>query len=293
MDKPQRNVRLSIDPPKGDKQPPGFDTVLSILKAERETFPRVQPESQPIARWCSSQTELLWDIMAGQSELVPLDELEAIRLAVPSPPMSQDHSSNLATAVPFLDPSVVEQTIVTMEEAHTSSQNATPALIHIPAEFWEALHAVTRPAPSQVLEALTCSASFNLARDTSESAGSSPMDISPPSPGRLSAPVSPPLVCGDNPSAPVELSSDESSVVQLLEAPMPRGAGEDASGRSRASHDPPLAIIEASSQTPTPSGESDSMGTSGQDAKHVISISSDHSSFHSLDQVSIPDMGPA
>jgi hypothetical protein len=139
MDRPQHNTRLSIDPPEGDEQPPGFDTVLSILKAERETFPRVQPDSQPIARWRSSQTELLWDIMAGRSELVPLDELEAIRLAVPSPPMSQDHSTNLSTAVPLLDPTIVESTIVAMEEARATSQNATPALIHIPADFWAAL----------------------------------------------------------------------------------------------------------------------------------------------------------
>jgi hypothetical protein len=56
MDKPHRNMRLSVDPLEGDSQPPSFKTVLNILKAERAAFPRVQPNSQPIAHWQSSQS---------------------------------------------------------------------------------------------------------------------------------------------------------------------------------------------------------------------------------------------
>jgi hypothetical protein len=253
MDKPHRNTRLSIDPPGGDEQPPGFETVLSILKAERETFPRVQPDSQPIARWRSSQSELLWDIMAGRSELVPPDELEAIRIAVPSPPMSQDHTSNLAEAVPLLDPSVIEQTIVAMEEARSSSQEATPALLNIPAAFWDALRVATRPPPSWVPEILTRSASFNLARDTPGSAGSSPMDISPPSPGRI--PIHPPSPSdGDHPLAPIVLSSDDSVAPQESVAPLQRSAGEADTRESRALHTPSEITSELSSRTNTPSG---------------------------------------
>jgi hypothetical protein len=119
------------------------------------------------------------------------------------------------------------------------------------------------------------------------------MDISPPSPGRFSAPASPPPAGGDRTSAPIELSSDNSPIVQLLGPSVPHEEGEAAAREGRGTHDPSPAITEASSQTPIPSGESDSTGTSGRDAKHAISISSDHSSFHSSDRVSIPDMGPA
>jgi hypothetical protein len=292
MDKPHHNTRLSIDPPEGDEQPPSFDTVLNILKAERDTFPRVQPDSQPIARWQSSQSELLWDVMAGRSELIPQDEFDAIRLAVPSPSMSQDHVTNLMAAVPLLDPPVVEETILAMEGARAASQGASPALAHVPQAFWEALHAVVCSLPSRVPEALTRSASFNKAQNPTTSGGSSPMDISPPSPGWLTAPVSPTLADGDHPSAPIELSSDKSSVVQMLEPSLPHAGGEANTGGARTLHDS-SPLLGISSQTPILSGESDSTGTSGRNAEHAISISSNHSSFHSSDRVSVPDMGSA
>jgi hypothetical protein len=193
MDKPHRNTRLSIDPPLGDEQPPGFDTVLDILKAERDAFPRVQPNSQPIARWQSSQTKLLWDIMAGRSEHIPQDELNTICQAIPSPPMSQEHVTNLTAAVPLLDCEVVTTSIVTIRNALAASQGASLALIHVPQEFWNALRDVVRSPASCLPEALSCSVSFSQAWDPLPSCGSLPMEISPPSPGQLAAPVPLPL----------------------------------------------------------------------------------------------------
>jgi hypothetical protein len=290
MDKPHRNTRLSIDPPSGDEQPPGFNTVLDILKAERDAFPRVQPDSQPITRWQSSQTELLWDIMAGRSELIPDDELEAIRKAVPSPPMSQEHSNNLATAVPLLDQATIHQTISTMEGAQLASQGGLPALASVPLEFWEALRKVARPPPaSRLPEALTRSTSFSQARDPAASGGSSPMDISSPSSRLPTIPLSP----GAHPDAPIVLSSDESTVPQIF---LPGASGNRRGSdtppvHEHASPNPPSGI---SSPIPHVSGESESSDfSSGQDAAHPISLSSDHSSFHSSNRVSIPDMGSA
>jgi hypothetical protein len=132
MDKPHHNTRLSIEPPLGDEQPPGFDMVLNILKAERDAFPRVQPDSQPIAQWQSSQSELLWDIMARKSVLVDQEEFEAIRQAVPSPSMSQEHVANLTAAVPLLDHVMITNSITAMEAALSASQGALPALVNIP-----------------------------------------------------------------------------------------------------------------------------------------------------------------
>jgi hypothetical protein len=132
-----------------------------LLKAERDAFPRVQPDSQPIAHWQSSQTELLWDIMAGRSELIPDDEFEAIRRAVPSPSMSQEHSDNLAAALPLLEPTVIVNAITAMEEASAASQGASPALVSIPGELWEALRVVVKSPASKLPDALTRSTSFS------------------------------------------------------------------------------------------------------------------------------------
>jgi hypothetical protein len=268
--------------------------VLNILKAKRDAFPRVQPDSQPIARWQSSQAELLWDIMAGRSELVPVDEFEALRRAVPSPSMSQEHIDNLTAAVPLLNPEVITQSIAAMEAAEAASQGSSPALLHVLAELWEAIRVVVRSPASRLPEALSRSVSFSRAREPTPSGGSSPMDISPPSQGHLDAPISPPLLPGDAPEAPIILSSDESVVEQVVASPSShKNTGERHDADTQAVH-AHTALSDNSSLMPRASGESSlSDYSSGQDAVHPILLSSGHSSFHSSDHISVPDMGSA
>jgi hypothetical protein len=157
----------------------------------------------------------------------------------------------------------VEDTIVAMEVAQAASQGASPALVHIPQGFWDALRAVTCSAPSKVPESLTHSASFTMAREGSKSGGSSPMDISPPSLGWFTTPDSPILPGGEHPLDPIVLSSDKSSVAQMLESTVPHGEGVVNMGGAHVTHAPPTPHSDNSSPTPTPSGESYSMGTSG------------------------------
>jgi hypothetical protein len=240
--------------------------------------------------------------MAGKSELIPADKLEAIRRAVPSPPMSQEHSTNLAAAVPLLDLEIITQAISTMEEASAASQGASPALVHIPRELWNALREVVKSPASKLPKALAHSSSFSQARDPTPSCGSSPMEMSPPSLGQLAAPVPLPPSFGDHPEAPIVLSSDESSAEQMPQGPPPGAPATGSQGGTRGRHGPlaPLGhdstspLSGTSSPTPHASGESAlSEYSSGQDVAHPILLSSDHSSFHSSDRVSIPDMGSA
>jgi hypothetical protein len=175
---PRRNTRPEDNPQPAPR--PGFQLLLTSLLAHREAAHVASESSQPIVRWePSSQPELPWDIIAGRSEMVSADELEAIRLAVPSPPLSQEHTLAVASAAFSLPLPVVEQSILAMEEVLSQSQGIEPDVTQIPLEVLQELWKVVPSPASRLPFQITCTLSFQMARE-SGSKGSSPMDISPP-----------------------------------------------------------------------------------------------------------------
>jgi hypothetical protein len=182
---PRRNTRPADNP-----QPlpcPGFQLLLTSLLDHREAAREASLSSQPIAHWePSSQPELLWDILAGHSEMVTAEELDAICQAVPSPPLSQEHETALKSAAFLLPLPVVEQSICAMETVLSQSQGGEPDITQVPIEVLNELHKVMPSPASRLPDQLARTASFQMARE-SGSKGSSPMDISPPPPGWLSA----------------------------------------------------------------------------------------------------------
>jgi hypothetical protein len=270
---------------------PGFQLLLTSLLAHREAAREVSISSQPIVHWePSSQPELLWDILAGRSKIVSAAELEAICVAVPSPPLSQEHVTAVALAVQSLPIPVIEQSILAMEAVLSQSQGVEPDVAQVPLEVLNALREVVPSPASRLPVQLSHSMSFQMARE-SGSRGSLPMDISlsPPLPGLLSAaPVHRFINLGDNLDIPIILLSDSDSV-QLLS---PAGAvlnTEEGCVLHKSSSLSSCEYERSSNRIATTASE-------GHDQAHAISItptnSSVHSSFHSSDRVSIPDMGP-
>jgi hypothetical protein len=221
--------------------------------------------------------------MAGKLELIPQDKFDAICLAVPSPMLSQEHIDNLTATVPLLTPMTMGDAIMVMEEALAASQGGpSPALTIIPQELWNVLHEVMHSLASRLPDALAHSSSFSQVRNPTPSCGSSPMDLSPPSPGWLAAPAPPIFPLGEHPEAPIELSSDKSSVLQILELPSSRApatGGQGNMGEVHVQHISSSPLLGVSSLEDVPSGESSY--SSSQDAAHAISLSLDNSSFHS------------
>jgi hypothetical protein len=265
---------------------PGFQLLLMSLLAHREAARQASISSQPIARWePSSQPKLLWDILAGRSKIVSVAELEAIRIAVPSPPLSQEHVDAVHSAVTSLPIPVVEQSILVMETVLSQSQGAEPDVTQVPLEVLNALWVVVPSLASRLPVQMAHSASFQHARE-SGSKGSSPMDISPPPPGLFVLSVHHFIAPGDNPDIPIILSSDSDLVHLPSSAAVVSNTGEE-----RVSHDSSLL---SSFEYEHSSDRLATMASEGHDPAHAISItptnSSVHSSFHSSDQVSIPDV---
>jgi hypothetical protein len=143
------------------------------------------------------------------------------------------------------------------------------------------------PLPASHLpEQIARTPSFQLARE-SGSKGSSPMDISPPPPGVLSD-THHDSRPGDFPELPIILSSDSDSGRPVAQpAPVPN------------TRMGPVLHDSSSLSSFEDERNSDSVVSeisAGRDLAHAISITptdSIHSSFHSSDQISVPDMGPA
>jgi hypothetical protein len=278
MSAPRRNTRHFNSPPGiGNPPPPGFQTVLNLLLAQRDAALGVTVPSQPIARWTSSsQPEILWELLAER------------RCAGIPPTLSQEQNAALEAAIVHIPSNVIDNTIKTMEMATQASQGGpSPALTTVSDAFWEAIQ-LALPA-SGIPDQITSSPAFTEARHSSHSVGSSPMDISSdlPSPGRLAAPAPPPLQAGDDPDAPIILSSD--SDVQEISPPT---ANEVAQATSEAAS--PLPASSMSGECPSDHFPSTSVSF-GDDAEHALEISSDSplSSFHSSQAPDVPDMGPA
>jgi hypothetical protein len=214
MSLPRRNTRHFNSPPGiGNPPPPGFQTVLNSLLAQRDAALGVTVPSQPVARWeSSSQPEILWELLA-----------ERRRAGIP-PTLSQEQNTALEAAIAHIPSAVVDDTVATMEEAIQASQGGpSPALTVVSDTFWEALQRVL-PA-SGIPAQLTDTPPFTKARNPSQSVGSSPMDISSdlPSPGRLPAPAPAISLMGDDPNDPIVLSSDSDK--QVADLPSNTGGG--------------------------------------------------------------------
>jgi hypothetical protein len=278
MSAPRRNTRHFNSPPGiGNPPPPGFQTVLNSLLAQRDAALGVTVPSQPIARWSSSsQPEILWELLA-----------EKRRVGIP-PTLSQEQDAALEAAIAHIPPKVINDTIAMMEEAVQASQGGpSPALTIVSDTFWDALQ-LALPA-SGIPNQITASPSFMEARHPSQSAGSSPMDISSdlPSPGRLAAPAPPPQLPGDAPDAPIILSSD--SDIQEITNPM-----DNVGARATSEAASPLPASSMSGERPSDHFPSASVSF-GDDAEHALELSSDSplSSFRSSQAPDVPDMGSA
>jgi hypothetical protein len=217
--------------------------------------------------------------------MVSVEELEAIRIAVPSPPLSQEHTNAVAAAAASLPPLIVKQSILAMEAVLSQSQGIEPDVTQIPVEVINELCKVV-PSPASRLPAqLAHTPSFQQARE-SGSKGSSPMDISPPPLERPSvAPPLPPSRPGDLLELPIVLSSDSDSVQPAVRLVADTGKGRAAHNSSSLSS----FVDERNSDSVI------SEISAGHDPAHAISITptdSIHSSFHSSDRISVPDMGP-
>jgi hypothetical protein len=291
---PRRNTRPADNPHPLPR--PGFQTVLNSLLAQRDAALGVRIPSQPIARWeSSSQPEILWELLA-----------EKRRAGIP-PTLSQEQDAAVEAALAHIPTAAVNATIVEMETAVAQSQGASPALTVVSDAFWEAIQAAL-PA-SGIPPIVTQGPSFQGARASPHSAGSSPMDTS--SDGIVApVPHSPSLlttlpVAGDLPDAPIILSSDSSPspppVLTLTHeerevgdinehaaaSPLPAGGGAAATPSANSSMEGSV----PSNVTPL-----DSVSSWGRDADHPLELSSDsadHSSLRASEIPDVPDMGSA
>jgi hypothetical protein len=277
-----RSTNRNRNPP-----PPGFQTVLNSLLAQRDAALGVTVPSQPIARWSSSsQPEILWELLA-----------ERRRAGIP-PTLSQEQNAALEAAIAHIPPTTITDTIASMEEAASASQGGqSPALTVVSDTFWEAIQ-LALPA-SGIPADITTTTPFTVARHPSQSVGSSPMDISSdlPSPGRHAAPVPPLPQLGDDPDAPIVLSSD-TDVQAPSGIPDTRGqhVGNEAASPLPAEHEASSPLPASSMSGECPSDHFPSASVSfGDNAAHALELSSDSpaSSFHSSQAASIPDMGSA
>jgi hypothetical protein len=290
---PCQNTRPADNP-----QPlpcPGFQTVLNSLLAQRDAALGVTVPSQPIAHWeSSSQPEILWELLA-----------ERRQAGIP-PTLSQEQNAAVEAAILHIPPTIVDNTILEMENAVAALQGASPALTVVSDEFWEALQVIL-PA-SGIPTVITRRPSFQEARQPTPSGGSSLMDTSldgivapPPHPPSLITPLP---TTGDLPDAPIVLSSDSDSQ-QALPPPIPPVS----MGGHEAEHTFPSPSLNVGGVGATPSNESlmegelpsdvtpiDSVSSWGWDAGHPLELSSDspaHSSLCSSEVPDVPDMGSA
>jgi hypothetical protein len=159
---PHHNTRPADNPQPMPR--PGFQLLLTSLLAHREAAWESSLSSQPIARWePSSQPELLWDILAGRTEVVSATEYDALWEAVPSQPSqpSQEHVNAVSSAVAALPLAAVESSVLAMETVLSQSQGREPDVTQVPVEVLNALRLIVPSPASRLPDQMTHSASFH------------------------------------------------------------------------------------------------------------------------------------
>jgi hypothetical protein len=302
MSRSRRNTRTD-HPPGGNPPPPGFQSVLNSLLAQKDAALGVSVPSQPIARWeSSSQPEILWELLA-----------ERRRAGVP-PSLSQEQNAAVEAAIAHIPPQTVDATIAEMEAAVVSSQGASPALTIVSPAFWNVLQAAL-PA-SGLPDAISSTPAFQTSCPSIASGGSSPMDTS--SDGILAPPghhlslITTHPAPRDTPGFPITILTDSDSSQPPTGLSLPvHGQGEAASpalSERGGVHVPSQESVpsqgSAPSDLPAVEGELpsdvtpiDSVSSYGRDAAHPLELSSGTpsqvSSLHSSQMPEVPDMGSA
>jgi hypothetical protein len=180
-DSPQTNLPPSF--------PARFMTVLELYRAQRDTPSQVQaappsptyrvqyqPDAPPVYH-------TLFAILSSQATVVPQEELDAIREAVPSPPEMPSPETVLEAVqrvLPVLSNEVMNMSIQAMEQVLNHSVNPNNLELNdVPQEVWAALRTAVPARGSTLNDSISRSSSFAEARESIGSGASSPMDDSP------------------------------------------------------------------------------------------------------------------
>ncbi|KAN0133885.1 hypothetical protein V8E53_008317 [Lactarius tabidus] len=135
-----------------------------------------QPDTPPVYH-------TLFAILSSQATVVAQEELDAIRVAVPSPPETPSPQVVLEAVehvLPTLTHDTVTMSINAMEQVLARSSAPNDLEVNdVPPEVWAALRTAVPTRGSTVNEAISCTPSFAQARDSVQSNASSPMDDSP------------------------------------------------------------------------------------------------------------------
>ncbi|KAN0129433.1 hypothetical protein V8E53_012765 [Lactarius tabidus] len=167
-------------------------SVLELYRAQRDTPPQVQdappsptfrvqyqPDAPPVYH-------TLFAVLSSQATVVAQEELDAIRAAVPSPPVTPSPEVVLEAVervLPSLTHEAITNAVTAMEQV--AAQSSAPnelELADVPPEVWAALRVAVPTKGSTIDNSISRAPSFTEARDSIHSAHSSPMDDSPMNP---------------------------------------------------------------------------------------------------------------
>ncbi|KAN0130021.1 hypothetical protein V8E53_012175 [Lactarius tabidus] len=169
--------------------PARFMLVLELYRAQRDTPSQVQatppsptfrvqyqPDAPPVHH-------TLFAILSSQVTVVAQEELDAIRLAVPSPPETPSPEIILEAVehvLPTLSNEVVAMSVQAMEQVLAQSSDLNSLELNdVPPEVWAALRTAVPARGSTLTNSISRSSSFVAARNNIGSGASSPMDDSP------------------------------------------------------------------------------------------------------------------
>ncbi|KAN0136742.1 hypothetical protein V8E53_005512 [Lactarius tabidus] len=180
-DSPQTNLPPSF--------PARFITVLDLYRAQRDTLSQAQavppsptfrvqyqPDAPPVYH-------TLFAILSSQATVVAQEELDAIRVAVPSPPETpspEDVLEVVSRILPVLSNEATTMSIHAMERVLAQSLEPNELELNdVPPEVWAALCTAVPVKGSSLNNSISRSSSFTEARESIHSGKSSPMDDSP------------------------------------------------------------------------------------------------------------------
>ncbi|KAN0131518.1 hypothetical protein V8E53_010626 [Lactarius tabidus] len=180
-DNPQTNLPPSF--------PARFMTVLELYRVQRDTLSQAQvaPPSPTFQVQYQPDAPLvyhtLFAILSSQATVVAQEELDAIRVAVLSPPETPPPQVILEAVervLPVLTHDTMSMSIRAMEQvlAQSSAPNELE-ISDVPPEVWAALHSAVPTWGSTINEVISRTPSFTEVRESARSNASSPIDDSP------------------------------------------------------------------------------------------------------------------